>query len=139
MLLSPHTIMGLSDGGAHCGAICDASFPTTTMSHWGRTRTRGERLPVELLVHHLTQRTASHVGWLDRGVVAPGYLADLNVIDFERLSLRLPELVFDLPGDARRLVQKADGYVATITTGQITFENGEPTGARPGRVVRGAR
>src|SRR5262249_809219 len=80
LLLSPHALLGLSDAGAHCGAISDASFPTTAIAHWTRDRTRGVRLPLELVVHHLTQRTASHVGWLDRGVVAPGYLADLNLI-----------------------------------------------------------
>jgi N-acyl-D-aspartate/D-glutamate deacylase len=139
MLLSPYAIMGLSDGGAHCGAICDASFPTTTLAHWGRRRTRGEKLPVELLVHHLTQRTAAHVGWLDRGVVAPGYLADLNLIDLEHLDAHPPTLVHDLPAGGRRLMQTAEGYRATIKRGVVTFEDGEHTGAFPGGLVRGAQ
>jgi len=139
MLLSPHAIMGLSDGGAHCGAICDASFPTTTLAHWGRSRTRGEKLPVELLVHHLTQRTAAHVGWLDRGVVAPGYLADLNLIDLEHLDAHPPTLVHDLPAGGRRLMQTAEGYRATVKRGVVTFEDGEHTGAVPGGLVRGAQ
>ena len=138
MLVHPNTALGLSDGGAHCGVICDASTPTSILTHFVRDRA-GDRIPLEAAVKKMTSDTARLYGLGDRGVLAPGYKADVNVIDFERLSLRLPELVFDLPGDARRLVQKADGYVATITTGQITFENGEPTGARPGRVVRGAR
>ena len=133
MLLSPHAIMGLSDGGAHCGVICDASFPTTTLAHWGRRRTRGEKLPVELLVHHLTQRTAGHVGWLDRGVVAPGYLADLNVIDMDALDAHPPTLVYDLPAGGRRLMQTAAGYRATIKRGTVTFEDGQHTGALPRR------
>jgi N-acyl-D-aspartate/D-glutamate deacylase len=137
MLLSPHAIMGLSDGGAHCGVICDASFPTTTLAHWGRRRTRGEKLPVELLVHHLTQRTASHVGWRDRGVVAPGYLADLNLIDMNVLDAHPPTLVYDLPAGGRRLMQTAEGYRATIKRGVVTFEDGQHTGAFPGRLVRG--
>jgi N-acyl-D-aspartate/D-glutamate deacylase len=139
MLVSPHTIMGLSDGGAHCGAICDASFPTTTLSHWGRTRTRGEKLPVELLVHHLTQRTAAHVGWLDRGVIAPGRLADINLIDFDTLDAHPPTLVHDLPAGGRRLMQTASGYRTTIKRGTVTFESGEHTGALPGGLVRGAQ
>jgi N-acyl-D-aspartate/D-glutamate deacylase len=139
MLVSPHTIMGLSDGGAHCGAICDASFPTTTLSHWGRTRTRGEKLPVELLVHHLTQRTAAHVGWLDRGVIAPGRLADINLIDFDALDAHPPTLVHDLPAGGRRLMQTASGYRTTIKRGTVTFESGEHTGALPGALVRGAQ
>jgi N-acyl-D-aspartate/D-glutamate deacylase len=139
MLLSPHAIMGLSDGGAHCGAICDASFPTTTLAHWGRRRTRGEKLPIELLVHHLTQRTASHVGWLDRGVVAPGYLADLNLIDMDTIDAHPPTLVHDLPAGGRRLMQTAAGYRATVKRGVVTFEDGQHTGAFPGGLVRGAQ
>jgi N-acyl-D-aspartate/D-glutamate deacylase len=139
MLVSPDTIMGLSDGGAHCGAICDASFPTTTLSHWGRTRTRGEKLPVELLVHHLTQRTAAHVGWHDRGVIAAGRLADINLVDFDALDAHPPTLVHDLPAGGRRLMQTASGYRATIKRGTITFADGEHTGALPGGLVRGAQ
>lgn len=138
MLLSPVAMVGLSDAGAHCGAICDASFPTTAMSLWTK-RTRGERIPVETIVHHLTQRTASHVGWHDRGVIAPGCLADLNVIDLDALSAAPPAIVKDLPAGGRRLNQTATGYRATIKRGVVTFEGGVSTGALPGRLVRGAQ
>jgi N-acyl-D-amino-acid deacylase len=139
MILHPNAVLGLSDGGAHCGVICDASIPTFMLSHWARDRDRGERLPLELVVSKLTHQTSELYGFGDRGVIAPGYKADLNVIDFDRLSLKLPELAFDLPGGARRLIQRADGYVATMVSGQTTFSAGEDTGARPGRLVRGAR
>ena len=138
MLLHPQTALGLSDGGAHCGVICDASMPTTMLAHFVRDRD-GERIPLETAVKKMTSDTARLYGLGDRGVLAPGYKADVNVIDFERLNLRLPELVFDLPAGARRLVQRADGWVATIVSGELTFRNGEETGARPGRLVRGAR
>ena len=139
MLLHPNTALGLSDGGAHCGVICDASTPTTMLTHFVRDRSAGERIPLEVAVRKMTSDTARLYGLGDRGVLAPGYKADVNVIDFDRLNLRLPELVFDLPGGARRLVQRADGYVATVVSGDVTFRDGEPTGARPGRLVRGAR
>ena len=136
MLTSPHAMFGLSDAGAHCNSICDGTFPTSAITHWTRDRTRGERLALETVVHHQTQRTARHVGWNDRGVVAPGYLADLNVIDFERLSLRAPHLVADLPAGGTRLMQVADGYVATIKRGEVIAEHGALTGARPGGLQR---
>jgi N-acyl-D-aspartate/D-glutamate deacylase len=139
MLLHPNTALGLSDGGAHCGVICDASTPTTMLTHFVRDRSAGERIPLEVAVRKMTSDTARLYGLGDRGVLAPGYKADVNVIDFDRLNLRLPELVIDLPGGARRLVQRADGYVATVVSGDVTFRDGEPTGARPGRLVRGAR
>jgi N-acyl-D-aspartate/D-glutamate deacylase len=139
MLLSPHTVIGLSDGGAHCRTVCDASFPTTAVALWGRNRQRGERLPIELVVHHITQRTASQVGWRDRGVVGAGYLADLNVIDLDALGAHPPMLVADLPAGGKRLVQTASGYRATIKRGTVTFADGELTEARPGRLVRGAQ
>ena len=139
MLLSPRSVIGLSDAGAHCGAICDASFTTTALSHWSRDRSRGEKLPLEFMVHHVTQRTAQHVGWHDRGVVAPGMLADLNVINMDKLGAAPPRLVNDLPAGGRRLVQDAHGYVATVKSGVVTFENGEHTGDLPGRFVAGTR
>ena len=139
MMEHPHTVMGLSDGGAHCGTICDASFPTTVLQHWGRDRTRGPRLPVEDLVRKQTSETASLVGLDDRGVLARGYKADVNVIDFERLQLRAPTIVNDLPAGGRRLMQRAEGYVATIVSGTVAFRDGEPTGALPGSLIRGAR
>jgi N-acyl-D-aspartate/D-glutamate deacylase len=139
MLIHPNAALGLSDGGAHCGVICDASMPTFMLSHWARDRDRGERLPLELVVKKMTHDTAHLYGLGDRGVLAPGYKADLNVVDFERLQLKLPELAFDLPGGARRLIQRAEGYVATIVSGEVTMREGQDTGARPGRLVRGAR
>ena len=139
MITSPNIVFGLSDAGAHCGAICDASMPTSALTVWARDRSGGEKVPIERIVHNSTQRTAAHVGWLDRGVVAPGYLADLNVIDFDALACRPPRLVHDLPAGGRRLVQEAEGYRFTIKSGQVTFEDGEHTGALPGALVRGTR
>jgi N-acyl-D-aspartate/D-glutamate deacylase len=137
MLTSPNAMFGLSDAGAHCNSICDGSFPTTAITHWTRDRTRGEQLPLEYVVHQQTQRTARHVGWTDRGVVAPGMLADLNVIDHDCLTLHPPVLVADLPAGGTRLMQSADGYVATIKRGDVIVAHGELTGARPGRLQRG--
>jgi len=137
MLLHPQSALGASDGGAHCRAICDAGVPTFMLTHWGRDRTRGEQLPLEWLVRKQTQDTARLFGLGDRGVLAPGYQADVNLIDFASLQVRAPHLVFDLPGGAPRLMQTADGYRATLVRGEVIVEGGEPTGAHPGRVVRG--
>jgi N-acyl-D-amino-acid deacylase len=137
MMKGEHTLYGLSDGGAHCGTISDASFPTTTIGLWSKGSKSGRRFPVEALVHGYTQRNARHVGWRDRGVIAPGYRADLNVIDLEALSLSPPEIVQDLPAGGTRLVQKARGYHWTLKSGVATFELGEWTGATPGGLVRG--
>jgi N-acyl-D-aspartate/D-glutamate deacylase len=136
MLAHPHTVIGLADGGAHVGTICDASFPTTLLAHWGRDRDRG-RLGLPFLVHRQTQATARAVGLLDRGVLAPGYRADVNVIDFDALSARRPTMRHDLPAGGKRLVQQADGYVATVVAGQVTYEHGAEAGPLPGRLVRG--
>lgn len=137
MLLAPRSLIGLSDAGAHCGAISDASFSTTALAHWTRDRDRGEKLPLEFMVHHITQRTASHVGWRDRGVVAPGMLADMNIINIDTLAATPPHLVNDLPAGGRRLMQGARGYTATIKRGTVTFAHGEHTGELPGRFVGG--
>jgi N-acyl-D-amino-acid deacylase len=139
MILHPNAALGLSDGGAHCGAICDASIPTFMLTHWARDRDRGAKLPLELVVQKQSRDTAHLYGLTDRGVVAPGLRADLNVIDFDALSLALPELVHDLPGGARRLIQRADGYKSTFVAGEETMRDGEETGARPGKLVRGMR
>jgi len=139
MLLSEHTVPGLGDGGAHVGLICDGSFPTSLVTLWGRDRSRGEGLPLEWLVHQQTRATAELVGFHDRGLIAPGMKADLNLIDWEALCVHAPEVRYDLPTGGRRLVQRASGYVATIVSGQVTHENGEPTGALPGKLVRGAQ
>jgi N-acyl-D-aspartate/D-glutamate deacylase len=137
MLLDPNSVLGLSDGGAHCGAICDASAPTYMLSHWARDRADG--LPLPWVVKKMTRDTALLYGLEDRGIIAPGYKADLNVVDLEHLNLRLPEMVHDLPGNARRLIQRADGWKATINSGQVTLEDGEHTEARPGRLIRGVQ
>ncbi len=137
--LHPHTRMGLSDAGAHCGAICDGGTPTFMLTHWTRDRTRGPRLPLEYVVHRQTQQTAQLYGLGDRGLVAPGRRADLNVIDYERLSFGPPRMAFDLPAAGRRLVQKASGYVATFVAGEQTVADDEFTGALPGRLLRGPR
>ena len=139
MLTHPDTVPGLSDGGAHVGMICDGSFPTTNLTHWARDRTRGGKLSLEALVKMQTLDTARTVGLNDRGLIAPGYRADLNVIDFDRLAVRAPEVAYDLPSGGRRLIQRADGYVATIVAGVVTYRDGEPTGALPGRLLRGAQ
>jgi N-acyl-D-aspartate/D-glutamate deacylase len=138
MMTHPHTVFGLGDGGAHVGTICDGSFPTFMASWWGRDRPHG-RLPLEWIVMKQTRHTARAVGLHDRGVIAPGYRADLNLIDFAKLGARAPEIAYDLPAGGKRLVQRADGYVATICAGEVTFQNGEATGALPGRLVRGAQ
>ena len=138
MLSHPDVVPGLSDGGAHVGTICDGSFPTSLLTHWTRDRTRGAKLPVEKVVRAQAFETARIVGLHDRGLLAVGYRADLNVIDYDNLTLHAPEVVYDLPSGGRRLVQRASGYVATIVAGQITYRNGEPTGALPGRLLRGA-
>jgi N-acyl-D-aspartate/D-glutamate deacylase len=137
MMLHPRSVFSLSDGGAHCGLICDASVPTYLLTHWVRDRDRGDRIPLETIVEKQTRRTAAFYGMQDRGVIAPGYKADLNVIDFENLHIHAPRMVYDLPAGGRRLVQEIDGYRYTICSGEITFEDGKPTGALPGRVVRG--
>ena len=138
MLAHPWSLPGLSDGGAHVGSICDGSFPTTLLQHWGRERSSG-RLPLEFLVQRQSRDTAAAVGLADRGVLAPGYRADLNVIDLEGLRLRRPEVRSDLPGGGRRLLQRADGYRHTLVRGVETYADGEETGALPGRLVRGGR
>ncbi len=139
MLSSPATVPGLSDGGAHVGMICDGSFPTSMLTHWTRDRSRGDKLPLEFVIKRQTQDTARAVGLLDRGVLAPGYRADVNIIDYDNLTLHAPEVIYDLPAGGRRLTQRADGYDTTIVRGEIIRRNGKFTEARPGRLVRGAQ
>ena len=139
MLAHRDTVLGLSDGGAHMGLICDGSFPTSAMTHWARDRTRGPRLPLEHMIRKQTWDTARLVGLGDRGLVAPGYRADLNVIDYRNLDLSAPQIAYDLPAGGRRLVQRAKGYVATLVAGRVTYRGGEPTGCLPGRLQKGAR
>ncbi|MCA3641448.1 MAG: amidohydrolase family protein, partial [Methylobacterium sp.] len=136
MLRWPEVVPGLSDGGAHCGFICDASFPTFLLTHWVRDRPRGQRLPLARAVQLQTSTPADLYGFKDRGRLAPGLRADINIIDFERLKLLRPQIVHDLPAGGARLLQAAEGYVATIVGGVVTFEGGRHTGALPGRLVR---
>jgi N-acyl-D-amino-acid deacylase len=137
MLVHPATVLGLGDGGAHCGVLCDASLPTFMLSHWARDRHRGEQLPVEQVVHLQTRRTAALYGFNDRGLLAPGYLADVNVMDHAALALEPPEMVYDLPASGKRLIQRAHGYLATVKAGVVVRENDQSTGQRPGRLLRG--
>ena len=139
MLTHRDTLPGLGDGGAHVGIICDASTPTFLLTHWARDRKRGAKLPIETVISRQARETAAAVGLNDRGVIAPGYKADINVIDFDRLTLRAPEVAYDLPTGGRRLMQRAEGYVATIVSGAVVRREGVDTGARPGRLVRGAQ
>jgi N-acyl-D-aspartate/D-glutamate deacylase len=139
MVMHPASALGLGDGGAHVGAICDASIETYMLTHWVRDRSRGERLPLELVVRKMTSDTASLYGLEDRGVLAPGMRGDVNVIDLDGMVLHRPEMVYDLPGGARRLLQHADGYDATIVAGEVIMREGADTGARPGQLIRGAR
>ena len=135
--LHPHTRLGLSDAGAHCGAICDGGTPTFMLTHWARDRTRGPRLPLEYIVHRQTAQTAALYGLTDRGVLAAGMRADLNVIDFDDLGFEMPRMAFDLPANGRRLVQRANGYAATFLAGTQTVADDTFTGELPGRLIRG--
>jgi N-acyl-D-aspartate/D-glutamate deacylase len=139
LINNDRAVVSLGDGGAHCGVISDASLQTFMLTHWVRDRTRGPKIPLEQAVKRMSQDTAALYGLNDRGIIAPGYQADFNVIDFDNLSLRRPEMAFDLPGGARRLLQKSTGYDATIVSGEIVMANGEGTDARPGQLLRGAR
>jgi N-acyl-D-aspartate/D-glutamate deacylase len=136
MLMHPHAVVGLGDGGAHVGTICDASFPTTLLTHWVRDRTRGPRIDLAHVVAAQTSRTAATVGLTDRGRIAPGMKADLNVIDLENLRLHAPTMAYDLPAGGKRLMQRADGYLHNFVSGVETYADGEPTGALPGQLVR---
>ena len=139
MLSHPHTVVGLGDGGAHCGSICDGSYPTYLLTHWSRDRTRGAKLPLEFVVRRYTRAPAELIGLCDRGLIAPGLKADINLIDHANLYLSPPSIVHDLPAGGRRLIQRASGYRHTFNAGVETLRNDELTGERPGRVVRGAQ
>jgi N-acyl-D-amino-acid deacylase len=137
IMTHPHAMLGLADGGAHCSIICDSSLPSFVLQHWVRDRSRGPKLGLEDAVRMLTSRPAEIYALSDRGVLAPGKRADVNVIDLERVRLHLPEVLHDLPTGAKRVVQRADGYDATVCNGEVTFRNAVPTGARPGVLLRG--
>ncbi|RAI60444.1 amidohydrolase family protein [Roseicella frigidaeris] len=139
MLTDEATVLGLGDGGAHCSSILDAGVPTWMLTHWARDRHRGPRLPLEFVVKRQTSETAAFFGFDDRGVLAPGKKADVNLIDYEALRLHRPEVWYDLPAGGRRLMQRVEGYKATLVSGVPVFEGGEHTGALPGRLVRAGR
>ena len=139
MLLDPGTLSGLSDGGAHCGSVVDASMPTYLLTHWARDRSRGPGLPLESVVKAQTSETADFFGFTDRDRLRPGLRADINLTDHSGLQLHAPHFVNDLPAGGRRLVQGVDGYLATLVAGETVFENGEHTGALPGKLVRAGR
>jgi N-acyl-D-aspartate/D-glutamate deacylase len=139
MLTDDATVLGLGDGGAHCSSILDAGVPSWMLTHWARDRHRGPRLPLEFVVKRQTSETAKFFGFNDRGVLAPGMKADVNVLDYEGLRLHKPEVWYDLPAGGRRLVQRVDGYRATFVSGVPVFERGEATGERPGKLVRAGR
>jgi N-acyl-D-aspartate/D-glutamate deacylase len=138
-MLHPGAVLGLGDGGAHCGTICDGSYPTFMLTHWVRDRKRGARLPLAQVIKWLSHDTARAVELNDRGIVAQGFKADLNVLDLEGLHLHAPEVIRDLPTGGRRLMQRAQGYAATIVSGQVVYQDGKATGVLPGRLVRGAQ
>jgi N-acyl-D-aspartate/D-glutamate deacylase len=139
MLNDPACLLGLSDGGAHCTSIIDAGVPSYMLTHWGRDRSRGPRLPLEMLVKRQTSETADFFGLSDRGRLAPGSRADVNMIDFQRMRMQKPELIHDMPANGRRFVQRVEGYEATLVAGMPIFERGEHTGALPGKLVRAGR
>jgi N-acyl-D-aspartate/D-glutamate deacylase len=139
MLDHPDTVSGLGDGGAHLAVICDGAMTTFHLSFWSRDRKRGPTLPVEKTVHKLTGKPAQLYGLADRGIIAPGMRADINVIDFDALGIEMPEMHFDLPLGSPRLLQSGRGYLATLVSGVATRRNDADTGARPGRLVRGGR
>jgi len=136
LLTDPDTVFGLSDGGAHCGSICDGAIPTFMLTHWVRDRRRGPRLPVEFVVKRMTGETADFMGLHDRGRLHAGLKADVNVIDLEGLRAHHPEMIADLPAGGRRLIQRVEGYALTLKSGVPVFEAGEETGARPGILLR---
>jgi N-acyl-D-aspartate/D-glutamate deacylase len=139
LLENESTVLSLADTGAHCGVLCDASVPTQMLSYYARDRQRGHRLRLEDAVKMQTHDTARSVGLKDRGTLHVGMKADINIIDFEALELERPEIIFDLPAGGRRMFQGARGYLATIVSGEVIMQNGEYTGAVPGRLIRGAQ
>jgi len=139
MFENENTVLSLSDGGAHCGVISDASFPSYLLSYWVRDRSRGQRFGLEQAVKAQTSESASLYGLEDRGLIAVGRKADLNIIDFDKLQLAEPEMVYDLPAQGRRLIQKIEGYRYTIVSGVVTYEDGTPTGKMPGKLIRGGQ
>jgi N-acyl-D-aspartate/D-glutamate deacylase len=136
MMESEHSLLGLGDGGAHCATICDASFTTHMLTFWGRDRVRGPKMDLSWIIKSHTRDNALAMGLNDRGLISKGMKADLNVIDFDNLTLHAPEVVNDLPAGGKRLIQNVDGYVATIMSGKVTYRNGMKTGELPGKLIR---
>ena len=139
MMQHPNSLVGLGDGGAHVGVLTDASAFTYLLTHWTRDRSRGKKLPLEWAIKRLTRDNAEAIGLLDRGLLAVGKKADINIIDYEKLAICPPEVLYDLPAGGKRMVQRTKGYDATIVAGEVVYRGGEPTNALPGRLVRGAR
>jgi N-acyl-D-aspartate/D-glutamate deacylase len=139
MMRHPDTLVGLGDGGAHVGILSDASAITYMLTHWTRDRTRGAKLSLPWAIRRLTSDNAAAIGLFDRGILRVGAKADINVIDYGRLAIHAPEVVYDLPSKGRRLIQKTDGYTATIVAGEVVNREGKPTGRLPGRLVRGPK
>ena len=139
MLAAPNTLVGLGDGGAHVGIMCDATATSYTLTHWTRDRGRGSLFPVAWAVKRLTSDNAREMGLADRGVLKPGLKADLNVLDYDNMRLRRREVVYDLPAGGKRLIQRTEGFDATVVSGEVVYRHGEPTGALPGRLVRAGR
>ena len=137
MIADPNTLLGLGDGGAHVGIMCDATATSYTLTHWTRDRRRGELFPIAWAVKRLTRDNAAAIGLHDRGLLQPGHKADINILDYDRLRLRAPEVVYDLPAGGRRLIQRTDGFAATLVAGVPVYREGEATGSLPGRLVRG--
>lgn len=136
MMAHPQSLMGLSDGGAHVGTVCDASFPTYLIAHWTRDRTRGKKITVQEAIKRLSSEIADYIGFYDRGRLKVGMKADVNVIDYDNLRLKRPEMITDLPAGGKRLMQKAEGMTATLVSGQVVLKDGQLTGALPGKLVR---
>jgi N-acyl-D-aspartate/D-glutamate deacylase len=139
MIASPDTVMGLGDGGAHVGIMCDATATSYTLTHWTRDRGRGALFPVSWAIKRLAADNAQAIGLTDRGLLKPGLKADLNIIDYDNMRLRAPEIAYDLPAGGKRLIQRTEGFDATIVSGAVVYRGGEATGALPGRLVRSAR
>jgi N-acyl-D-aspartate/D-glutamate deacylase len=139
MITAPNTLLGLGDGGAHVGIMCDATATSFTLTHWTRDRGRGSLFPVSWAIKRLSANNAAAIGLNDRGVLAAGKKADINILDYDNMRLRAPKIVYDLPAGGKRLVQRTDGIEATIVSGAVVYRHGEATGALPGRLVRGAR
>ena len=139
MIAAPNSLLGLGDGGAHVGIMCDATATSYTLTHWTRDRGRGALFPVSWAIRRLSADNAAAIGLNDRGLLRAGMKADINILDYDRLRLRRPEIVYDLPAGGKRLIQRTDGFDATIVSGAVVYRHGEATGALPGRLIRGTR